>query len=185
MDVMIEANETLQLQTIREGDIRIDVHMGDITTADFERVPDTVPLGEAAHARTRRRAREIRRPARAIRSVAHQGDPVAGSRGATRRRALRGSGACEPGIPGAVATASRPATRSTRTALSTEAQRMAVLRDFDSVGYRLDGDPEPILTWLPREKNWGLTTSRRTWGCTPPPMVTWSSRCTAVTCAPG
>ena len=42
------------------------------------------------------------------------------------------------------------------TALSTEAQRMAVLRDFDSVGYRLDGDPEaPILTWLPREKNWG------------------------------
>ena len=48
MDVMIEANETLQLQTIREGDIRIDVHMGDITTADFERVPDTVPLGEAA-----------------------------------------------------------------------------------------------------------------------------------------
>ena len=48
MDVMIEANETLQLQTIREGDIRIDVHMGDITTADFERVPDTIPLGEAA-----------------------------------------------------------------------------------------------------------------------------------------
>src|SRR6185436_2776917 len=43
MDVMIEANETLQLQTIREGDIRIDVKMGDITTADFERVPDTIP----------------------------------------------------------------------------------------------------------------------------------------------
>ena len=56
MDVMIEANETLQLQTIREGDIRIDVHMGDITTADFERVPDTVPLGEAA---TREHAAEL------------------------------------------------------------------------------------------------------------------------------
>ena len=27
-------------------------------------------------------------------------------------------------------------------AISTEAQRMAVLQDFDSVGYRLDGDPE-------------------------------------------
>src|SRR5688572_480719 len=48
MDVMIEANETLQLQTIRPGDVRIDVAMGDITTADFERVPDTIPLGEAA-----------------------------------------------------------------------------------------------------------------------------------------
>ena len=45
MDVMIEANETLQLNTIRPGDMRIDVEMGDITTADFERVPDTIPLG--------------------------------------------------------------------------------------------------------------------------------------------
>ena len=30
------------------GDVRINVEMGDITTADFERVPETVPLGEAA-----------------------------------------------------------------------------------------------------------------------------------------
>jgi NTE family protein len=56
MDVMIEANETLQLQTIRPGDVRIDVEMGDITTADFERVPDTIPLGEAA---TRAKATEL------------------------------------------------------------------------------------------------------------------------------
>ncbi len=58
MDVMIEANETLQLQTISPGDVRIDVAMGDITTADFERVPDTIPLGEAA---TRAKAAELAR----------------------------------------------------------------------------------------------------------------------------
>ena len=41
-------------------------------------------------------------------------------------------------------------------AISQEAQRMSALQDFDSVGYRLDGDREsPTLTWLPREKNWG------------------------------
>jgi NTE family protein len=40
--------------------------------------------------------------------------------------------------------------------LSQEAQRMSVLQDFDSVGYRLDGDPEAtILTWLPKEKSFG------------------------------
>ena len=100
MDVMIEANETLQLQTIREGDIRIDVHMGDITTADFERVPDTVPLGELATREHAAAAREVCRAGGTIRGVARQGDPVAGHRGETRRRALRGSGACEPGIPG-------------------------------------------------------------------------------------
>ena len=47
-DVMLQANETLQLRTLTERDVRIDVAMGDIGTADFERVPDTIPLGEAA-----------------------------------------------------------------------------------------------------------------------------------------
>ena len=48
MDVMIIANEELQLATLQPGDVRIDVEMGSIGTADFERVPETVPLGEAA-----------------------------------------------------------------------------------------------------------------------------------------
>ena len=100
MDVMIEANETLQLQTIREGDIRIDVHMGDITTADFERVPDTVPLGEAATREHAAAARAVCRARGAIRGVAHEGDPVAGTRGAARRGALRRPGARESGVPG-------------------------------------------------------------------------------------
>ena len=47
-DVMIVANENLQLESLTDRDVRIDVIMGDITTADFERVPDTVPLGEKA-----------------------------------------------------------------------------------------------------------------------------------------
>jgi NTE family protein len=47
-DVMIVANENLQLDSPQDRDIRIDVIMGDITTADFERVPETVPLGEQA-----------------------------------------------------------------------------------------------------------------------------------------
>ena len=47
-DVMIVANENLQLESLTDRDVRIDVIMGDITTADFERVPETVPLGEVA-----------------------------------------------------------------------------------------------------------------------------------------
>ena len=35
------ANENLQLDSLTDRDIRIDVIMGDITTADFERVPET------------------------------------------------------------------------------------------------------------------------------------------------
>ena len=39
MDVMLEANVELQLRTLAPGDVRVDVQLGDIGTADFERVP--------------------------------------------------------------------------------------------------------------------------------------------------
>ncbi len=40
--------------------------------------------------------------------------------------------------------------------ISAEALRMSALHDFESVEYRLEGDPkEPSLVWLPREKAWG------------------------------
>ena len=43
--------------------------------------------------------------------------------------------------------------------ISEEAQRMSALQDFDSVEYRLEGDPtNPTLVWLPHEKRWGPTT---------------------------
>ena len=47
-DVGIMANENLQLDSLTDRDVRIDVIMGGITTADFERVPETIPLGEKA-----------------------------------------------------------------------------------------------------------------------------------------
>ncbi len=155
MDVMIEANETLQLQTIRPGDVRIDVAMGDITTADFERVPDTIPLGEAAA-----RAKSAELAAYAVpeaqytawRQRVTQSQQIEAHLGDVRFEGLKRVNpeflASRKGLKkGDLADATK---------ISTEAQRMAVLQDFDSVGYRLEGDPgSPTLTWLPREKNWG------------------------------
>jgi NTE family protein len=48
MDVMFEVNEKAQLATLTDRDILINVPMGDITTGDFDRLPETIPLGEAA-----------------------------------------------------------------------------------------------------------------------------------------
>jgi NTE family protein len=40
--------------------------------------------------------------------------------------------------------------------ISQEAQRMAALRDFETVSYRLEGNrASPDLVWLPQEKRWG------------------------------
>ncbi len=155
MDVMIEANETLQLQTIRPGDVRIDVEMGDITTADFERVPDTIPLGEAAarakaaelavfavpeaqYTAWRRRVTQSQNIEARLADVRFEGLKRVNPEFLASREGLK---------QGDLADATK---------ISTEAQRMAVLQEFDSVGYRLDGDPaNPVLTWLPREKSWG------------------------------
>ena len=155
MDVMIEANETLQLQTVRPEDVRIDVVMGSITTADFERVPETIPLGEAA---TRAMSAALQRYAVPEAQYTAWRDSV------TRSQAFQATlaGVRFEGLKNV-----NPAFLASRKSLqagdvvdsesiSKEAQRMSVLQDFDSVGYRLDGDPEaPTLTWLPREKNWG------------------------------
>ena len=155
MDVMIEANETLQLQTIRPGDVRIDVEMGDITTADFERVPDTIPLGEAA---ARAKASELAAFAvpeaqyTAWRPKVTQSQQIEARLAEVRyegtKRVNPAFLAARQGLKaGELVDSSK---------ISGEAQRMAVLQDLESVGYRLDGDPDnPTLTWLPREKNWG------------------------------
>src|SRR6516225_8438054 len=47
-DIMMEANELAQLQTLTDRDIRIDVELEGFSSADFERTEETIPLGEKA-----------------------------------------------------------------------------------------------------------------------------------------
>jgi NTE family protein len=63
MDVMFEVNERAQLATLTERDVLINVPMGDITTADFERLPETIPLGETAARKVAGRLAELSVPA--------------------------------------------------------------------------------------------------------------------------
>jgi NTE family protein len=155
MDVMLEANVRLQLQTLKAGDVRIDVQMGDIGTADFERVPETIPLGEAA---ARNVAGELAKYSVAPEQYA-----------AWRKRVTTGQE-----IDARVADVRfeglewmNPAYLATRTdikagdvvdnrRISQQAREMTALKDIDSVGYELTGEPQnPTLVWLPKEKNWG------------------------------
>lgn len=155
MDVMIEANETLQLQSLRPTDVRIDVEMGSITTADFERVPETIPLGESA---TRAMSGALERFAVPEAQYLAWRDSVTTS----QRIEARLAGVRFEGLkrvnPEFLAQRVRVKAGDIvdTGAISLEAQRMSALQDFDSVGYRLDGDRQsPTLTWLPHEKSWG------------------------------
>jgi NTE family protein len=155
MDVMIEANEQLQLQTIGPNDVRVDVSMGDITTSDFERVPETIPLGESA---ARKMADALRRYAVPTSEYVAWRTKVTSSQQIDARL----SGVRFEGLdlvnPDYLATRGEVKAGDVvdTSKISQEAQRMSVLRDFESVGYRLEGDPDaPALVWLPQEKRWG------------------------------
>lgn len=48
MNIATEANENAQLATLKDKDVQIKVILKDIGSSDFSRVPDAIPIGEAA-----------------------------------------------------------------------------------------------------------------------------------------
>jgi NTE family protein len=154
-DVMIVANENLQLDSLTGRDIRIDVIMGDITTADFERVPETVPLGEKAARGMAERLRQLAVPE--AQYHAWRQSVTAGQNIEARLADVKYMG-MERVNPEYLKTRARvqPGDSVDTAAISAEAQRMSALQEFESVEYRLTGDPaNPTLEWWPQEKRWG------------------------------
>jgi NTE family protein len=145
----------LQLASLKPGDVRIDVIMGDITTADFERVPETVPLGVTAARKMADSLGKFSVPEAqytAWRTGVTQSQKIEGRLAGVRYEGLERVNPdylahrqkVQAGDPVDIVT------------ISEEAQRISALQDFDSVSYRLDGDREsPTLTWLPHEKKFG------------------------------
>ena len=48
IDAMVRANEAQQLESLTELDVAIIVPIGDIGSAEFDRIPETLPVGERA-----------------------------------------------------------------------------------------------------------------------------------------
>jgi NTE family protein len=155
MELMIEANERLQLESLTAQDVRIDVEMGDIGVADFERTADAIALGEAA---ARRAAPELARYAVAPEQYLAWREKVTSEQGISAQvqavefaKLKRVNPQYLNGVAGI-----QPGDKVSTEQLSQSVQRMSSLQDIDSVGYELQGDPEnATLKWLPYEKSWG------------------------------
>ncbi len=154
-DVMSEANERLQLATLTDRDVRIDVMLGDIGSGDFERTPETIPLGEkAARAAASRLAKF---------SVSEQ-EYVAWRRSVSVHQTIEvrvadvqfeGLKRVNPEYLRTLTTVRAGDTVDTA-AISADAARMAVGGQLDSVNYKLTGDPtNPVLVWEPSESRMG------------------------------
>ena len=164
MDVMLQANEDVQLATLTERDVRIDVPMGDIGTADFPRVPETIPLGEAA---ARKAVEQLARysvpPSEYMawrQRVTVKQDVEA------RVAAVRFEGSNRVNAEYLrTLTSIRPGDVVNIEDISADAMRMSALDDVDAVSYRLEGDPaNPDLVWLPEESSVGPNVLRPSLG---------------------
>jgi NTE family protein len=154
MELMIEANEQLQLRSLTAQDVRIDVPMGDIGVGDFERTSETIALGAAAARRAERQLARYSVPpeeylAWRTRVTSEQGidSKVDTIEFAKLKRV-------NPQYLNQLA-GIKPGDTVTTESLSQSAERMAAVQDIDSVSYELKGDPaHATLEWLPYEKSW-------------------------------
>jgi NTE family protein len=155
MDVMFEANEKAQLATLTDRDILIDVPVGDIGTGDFERLPETIPLGEAA---ARKVADRLAALAVSPEQYAAWRRQVTTSQAVEARLAdvrVEGLHYVNPEYLRTLTTVKSGDTVAID-AISADARHMAALDEIDSVSYRLEGDPgAATLVWLPTETSIG------------------------------
>jgi len=164
MDVMLVANERAQLATLTERDILIDVPTGDIGTADFTRIAETVPLGESA-------ARLVADRLAAL-AVPEQEYAAWGVRVTTKQAVeTRVADVRVEGLERAnvdylrTFTRIRPGDTVDIAAISADAGQMSALDDIESVAYRLEGDLDnPALVWLPTEASIGPNVLRPSLG---------------------
>lgn len=154
LELMIEANEQLQLQSLSSRDVRIDVPLGEIGTGDFERTAETIGLGIAA---ARRAAPQLAQftvsPTQylAWRTSVTEDQGIASTVDTIHMAELkRVNPLYLDQLAGIV-----PGDHITTDELSRSVQRMAAVEDIDSVSYELTGDPaHATLQWLPYEKSW-------------------------------
>jgi NTE family protein len=154
-DVMSEANEREQLQTLTDRDVRVDVDMGEISTSDFQRMPETIERGEKG--------------ARKVSALLAKLSVSESEYAAWRHRVT-----VPQGVPAKIAAVEfkglkhvDPEYLRTLTsvhagdavdiaAISRDAARMAALDDLEGVEYHLTQDAaNPVLVWEPREKAMG------------------------------
>ena len=163
-DIMSEANERVQLQTLTDKDIRIDVDLGDFSAADFERTAETIPLGEkAARAMATRLATLSVSPAEytAWRSRVTVSQKLEIKVADVQFRGLK---YVNPEYLRKLTHVHAGDTVDVA-AISGDAARLAVLDDLESVEYRLEGNPDnPVLVWEPREKQIGRDVLRPSLG---------------------
>jgi NTE family protein len=151
MDVMLEANETLQLQSLTDRDVRIDVDVGDIGFAEFTRAAETIPFGEAAARQAAARLAHLALPEQEYAQWRQRVTMRQGIQTTVADVRFEGLKRVNPEYLSSI-TRIRPGDKVTGDTINQDARRMSVVEGIATVDYHLAGDPErPVLVWRPTE----------------------------------
>ena len=166
-DVMIGANERLQMESLTPSDVAIDVPMGDIGTSDFTRIPEAVELGRRAAVGMRDQLSrysvsedEYLAWVDSLRRTQAPDTQLAEVRivGTERVNPEYVRSQLQNSVPGAVLTPE---------AIAEDTERVYALGDFESVDYQLTGPAGArVLEIAPVEKGWGPNFFRSDLGMT-------------------
>lgn len=155
LDVLINANERQQLETLGPDDVKIVIDMGDIGSASFDRVSDAIPIGRAAALAQRA----------ALARYSLPDEEFAAWRAATSRTGREPLTVAQVNIVGADRV-NPDFVRETfgieagdtvdNRKIGERANAVFALSDFERVAYTLTGDGEqPALNLHLTEKSWG------------------------------
>lgn len=154
--VMINANENAQIATLTERDVGIDVPMGDITTGDFQRAPETVVLGRAAAEAVADQLRRYSVPEDEYLAWRESiSDPGADTMRLADVRVVGLERVNQDYVTARLHNA-KPGAAVTTEQINEDTNRIYALGDFERVDYRFTGPPEArVLEIRPEEKSWG------------------------------
>ena len=156
MGVMIEANEKAQIASLTQNDIGIDVAMGDIGTADFQRVPDAIDLGKAA---AKKVAPELSRFSIPEEDYLAWREHITADDAPNVQIAevqVKGLKRVSPEYVEAQLENLKPGAEVSSEQISEDTDRVYATGDFEKVDYKVTGPPgNKTIQILPVEKPWG------------------------------
>ncbi len=156
MNVAIEANEKAQLATLGERDVAVPVVLQDIGSGDFAKVPEAIPIGEAA---ARQVAEKLRRyslsPEAYAAWRAGVGDVAGVPKVTLDEVRLAGTEYTNPEVISAMIEV-KPGDAFDPAKVAADADRIVASGDFDAVSYQLSTEGgRSVLTYNAEEKERG------------------------------
>jgi NTE family protein len=156
MNIAIEANERAQLATLTDKDVEIPVVLKGITSGDFDKVPETIPIGEAA---ARKLAAKLARYSMTPQAYAawRAGLPRINGIGAVRIDEVRVAGykITNPEVIKTVLHVKAGDTYDPNAAAA-DTDRLVARGDYVAADYRMEVlDGRNVLTYTVTEKPWG------------------------------